>query len=346
MSGKLPRAAEIYREEGLSTLANKAYRYYAPSPLYFRYGVKRTLSNSKLLNGHIKRNILRKLNELYHSTKYPMKEGTNIFNEDWDNLIILDACRLDKFEEMVELEDGCLESRTSIASRSPTFMSRNLEGRAYHDIVYICANPHVASYQEDVFHDVLNIWEEEWDEETGAILPKTVTEAAINAAQEYPNKRICVHYMQPHSPYIGKSRKELLSSPEWTRAKRLTGKENPNIFPALWYGALNLEREFLFCLYDENLQLVMEDVEILLEEFSGKTAISADHGELLGETVGPIPMKGYGHPPLYCSELREVPWYTVTRGERREVWAEDPEEITQVDMQESEQQLEALGYID
>jgi hypothetical protein len=32
---------------------------------------------------------------------------------------------------------------------------------------------------------------------------EVVTEAALEAAEWYPNERLIVHYLQPHAPYIG-----------------------------------------------------------------------------------------------------------------------------------------------
>ena len=79
--------------------------------------------NKFLRNGHkpnwwkdtalpyIKRSIL--------SFYYKRNDGTHIMDEDWDNLIILDACRYDLFEE-VNTIDGTLESRISLGSASIT----------------------------------------------------------------------------------------------------------------------------------------------------------------------------------------------------------------------------------
>src|SRR6056297_529711 len=50
--------------------------------------------------------------------------GTRVMDEDWDNLIILDACRYDMFAEQVDL-DGELESRISLGSTSEEFLEQN-----------------------------------------------------------------------------------------------------------------------------------------------------------------------------------------------------------------------------
>lgn len=55
--------------------------------------------------------------------------------------------------------------------------------------------------------------------------------------------------------------------------------------------------------YEENLEIVLQHAEELAENLDGKTVITADHGELLGE-------KGlFSHPNKFeAKKLRKVPW--------------------------------------
>lgn len=46
--------------------------------------------------------ISRKLNRFFHtpaSTRNQYPEGVDIFNQDWDNLLILDACQYDHLQD-------------------------------------------------------------------------------------------------------------------------------------------------------------------------------------------------------------------------------------------------------
>ena len=342
-SSVVDKALRVFREEGLTNLVRKSYNYVAPELINPRYGSK-TLTNTDLFVGHIQKEVFRNANKHYHNFKYPVKEGTNPFYRDWDNLILLDACRYDYFEEMNTF-DGDLGKVESVASRSPKFMERCFEDETYYDTVYISANAHTATYSDGVFHDVFNVWQDgEWDEETDTILPEEVTKAAIEAYKTYPDKRLCIHYMQPHSPYIGETGHELRASERWAEWVELTGKEDPNFLPGIELNGIDVTPEEMRTMYRENLDIVLDEVETLVETISGKTVISADHGELLGEKVGPIPIRVYGHPQMYRPELREVPWFVID-DERRETTSDPPVSKTDVDEQEAKRQLEALGYI-
>lgn len=77
------------------------------------------------------------------SLKYPFiweyEEPTNVMEEDWDNLIILDACRYDSFVDMNNIS-GQLDSIISVSSTSPEFMEKTFKEREFHDTVCVSAN--------------------------------------------------------------------------------------------------------------------------------------------------------------------------------------------------------------
>ncbi|MFC7028075.1 hypothetical protein ACFQH8_12520 [Halomicroarcula sp. GCM10025710] len=86
---------------------------------------------------------VREVNRLYHTrlgrqTGNP--RGIDIFEEDWDNLLILDACRYDMFEEQHSLP-GRLESRISKSSHTSEFLQSNFADRDLRDTVYVTASP-------------------------------------------------------------------------------------------------------------------------------------------------------------------------------------------------------------
>src|SRR5699024_3258971 len=77
----------------------------------------------------------------------------------------------------------------------------------HRDTVYVTANPQFNANRDqfDVrFCDVIDLWSgEHWDTEFQTVRPEMVTAAALDAAERYPNKRLLVHYIQPHYPFIG-----------------------------------------------------------------------------------------------------------------------------------------------
>jgi hypothetical protein len=222
--------------------------------------------------------FLRYANRLYYrrlNSRQQNTAGTAIFEEDWDNLLILDACRYDMFEQHADLP-GRLEHRYSKGSSTPEFLRANLTGRDLRDTVYVTANPQFYRNRDELpanFHAVIDIWREAgWDEEYHTVLPETVTECAQDAAEEYPNKRLLVHYIQPHYPFIG-------SQTEFDKRQLVdTDTGERNVWYQLMTGTLDVERETIWQLYTDNLNLALPYVEELMDALNGRTVVTADHG--------------------------------------------------------------------
>ena len=268
-------------------------------------------------------------------------DGVDVFAEDWDNLLLLDSCRADAFADAIDGREieGRMEVRTSRGADTREFMRGNLRNRDLHDVVYVNANPQYTSQKDDLnveFHDVADLWRgEHWDDDLDTVRPEPVSDAARAFAEAYPNKRLFVHYLQPHRPFIGK-----------------TGRENPNLgalFGAESVAKPDVSRRTYVRAYRENLDLVLDSVEELVADLDGKTVVSADHGQLLGERLSPIPVRDYGHwGGIHVDELVEVPWFVVDAETRREIVAERPVERederagTDADV---EDRLKRLGYM-
>lgn len=151
--------------------------------------------------------------------------------------------------------------------------------------------------------------------------------------KRYPNKRHLVHYHQPHTPFIGP-----------------TGQKYFNELPHKlgWIdGNISISDEIIQQAYEENVKIILQEVEQLLTHLEGKTVISADHGEVLGERGTPVPLKHYGHMSgYYIDELTTVPWFIVETENRRTITEESKRrsEIETSDMVEINDRLEKLGY--
>lgn len=129
--------------------------------------------------------------------------GIYVMEEDWDNLILLDACRDDYFQESTSF-DGEYTSKVSRAHESWGFMQENFVDEALHDTVYVTANPYSERLNQDTFYKVETVLDR-WNSDTGTVLPEDVTEVALNAHDRYPNKRLIIHYTQPHTPHLGET---------------------------------------------------------------------------------------------------------------------------------------------
>lgn len=294
--------------------------------------------------------ILREVNRLYH-TRFRQWEynqrGINFFEEDWDNLLILDACRYDAFERATRNRNlpGHLESRVSRGSSTPEFLKSNVDGLDLTDTVYVTGTTMV--YREQIlnddidvnFHAVDDVWGDSIEYGEWGVLPETMAARTREAVEEYPDKRIIAHFIQPHIPFIGPTGEEYeseLGTSPWKSKVR---------------GELDLSDNILWKAYMENLDLVLDEVAELLYELPGKTVITADHGQLIGDRGYPIPIKDYGHPTaLYYDELVKVPWHVSQSGERRHVIKGEEasmynEESTNELDKKAKKHLEQLGYL-
>lgn len=263
--------------------------------------------------------------------------GCDFVDEDWDTMLILDGCRFDLFKEECGLE-GELESRRSRASYSGGFISENFIGRDLHDTVYITANPYTENIPEGTFYYVNNLLDTAWNDELGTVHPNDIEDATRDALHRFPNKRVIAHFMQPHYPFIGEQGKKANTG----------GIKNIGFGRTIWqklqYGLTQLSEQEVWELYAENLQVALDSVDRLLSEEIGKTVITSDHGNLVGDRLSPIPVRGYGHPPnIYVDDLLTVPWFVVDR-DRRTIKPDAPITSDRIQEETTEDRLEALGY--
>lgn len=284
---------------------------------------------------------LSRVNRAYHTRIFRdhNPNGVDIFDEDWDMLVILDACRYDSLEATDELP-GRLESRISRGSATHEFLTANLQGRDLTDTVYVTATPQVHRFADELnvtFFDTIEIWRDEenvWTAPDGrmGVLPETTAEHAESAAEKYPNKRILVHFTQPHTPYLDPPTDEL--------------KTDGNVFRKTIKGEIAVSKVEFREAYRRNLERTLPHVSDLMDSVEGKTVVTADHGELLGERGFPVPLRMWSHPHgIYMDELVRVPWLVHQNGNRRNIIAEQPvHERPDVEWDVVKGRLQNLGY--
>ncbi|WP_247730608.1 LTA synthase family protein [Halovivax limisalsi] len=281
--------------------------------------------------------------------------GVHVLDEQWDTLIILDCGRYDVFAELVTAGDapvevdGELGNVRSLASVTNNFVKRNFRDRRAHDLVYLSANPAVASQAEYLdIHKLVGMWHDTPEEKRGqenrrALTdPRPVVERALELHDEYPNKRHVVHLLPPHVPHLFKD-----------------GERLPEESPYRNYEAAragDVEASEMRRVYAENYRYALQEIAPLVSELEGKIVVTADHGELLGEGM-PRWMKffhtrwgdrwekyDFGHyDNVDVPGLVEVPWLEVPFDDRREVVAEPPT-TDEYDTESIEDTLTALGY--
>ncbi len=334
ISSIIRRAANIYHDEGLRSLI-EAIRRHLKTRLFFIPAVTDPgLSDISFL-----------LTPIYnHRFSRRYGPGSDIIREDWDTLILLDACRFDDFESANQLQ-GELSSRISLGVDSHEFIKRNFVGRRLHDLVYVTANPHVSLLNGNEFHAVITDPIDQWDTDVGCVRPESVTAAAKDAHQQYPDKRIIVHYMQPHDPPLGPTGQILRE--KYQIAGPITNDssmENNRVMELVAKGVIptSVARKA----YRETLAMALEEVGSLAAVVNGKVVISADHGEHFGEEpyklLGPL-YEHYRNPRTV--ELCKVPWCILdTGGSRRKIVSGEANQEPIISARVLENQLKALGY--
>jgi hypothetical protein len=284
-------------------------------------------------------------------TRFGGPEGDPLASLEWDTVLLLDACRYDLFETVYEDRGlpGTLGERTSLQSGTPGYLAENFAGDSFHDTVYVTANPYVETeLPEDTFHAVDHVWRDAWDEAADTVRPEVVAERALDAADRYPDKRLIVHFNQPHTPFIGEE--QVAGRGMGAIRQTAMDESGPDPRDRLQtpferLGAGDLSYAEVWRAYLSNLEVAWDSVERLLTELDGLTAVTADHGNAMGEYASPFPIKVYGHPlGILIPALTRVPWHTFQNGERRTVRADPPERTDREVDADTEQRLRSLGY--
>jgi len=243
-----------------------------------------------------------------------------LMDEKWDIAVILDACRFDVFSEVCGgyLSSGRLETRFGASDTLDWLLSVFNEKRTYDDIIYVSGHPGIngrgvpwISFDaKEKFYRVYDAWLNGWDWRIGTTLPSEVVKIAVQARKEYPDKKMIIHFVQPHFPYRkapcpstysdlkglkGKPKLDYLAqkffrglgvnfssfgTKYWTVRKALHLKpEDLNEYYWRKYDVEELEG-----FYRDNLEWVLGYVKEIVEDFSdARIVVTADHGEAFGE---------------------------------------------------------------
>lgn len=257
--------------------------------------------------------------------------GTNIFDREWDVLLILDACRLDQFRRVVDEE---ADSIWSVGSSSNEWMDHTFSHPATQETAYVTGNPFTNEHDSDQFAALDELWKTHWDDETGTIPPEPISRYVISRHREGYD-RVIGHYMQPHYPFISNRTDITGRGMRWD----VTYGEIEDDGLALWdqflYGIRN-DVDRVREAYDSNLKFVWKEVERVMNNVDGAVIVTADHGNAMGE------FKMWGHKPgMLHPKMRRVPWAEFECEDLgNEVEVEEETEVTD----SVSERLEDLGY--
>lgn len=272
-----------------------------------------------------------------------------VMDEEWDNLIILDACRLDLFEETIDTDDFDEYRHVwSRGSKTDEWTYNNFIHEEYGDTVYITANPVTSKVVPNQFHHLEELWRDRFDEEQQTVPPGKVADAAREAHDEYPNKRLIVHFIQPHIPF---PRTPELVFQNWNPENELeegTTIDDDGFGPNTVWEALEageVTHNEAWDAYQDNLEWGFKQSQALANDLSGWTVITSDHGNMIGDRTWPIPIKLYAHPRgLRTDQLTKMPWGLIKNGTRRDTVDDGVTKSYHEATETMKQKLAALGY--
>jgi len=283
-------------------------------------------------------------------------DGVCVTDESWDYLIILDACRYDFFEKVYrQFLPGTLQKKISRATSTSEWLNKNFPGR-YDDMVYVSGNPHCSDHEiygfrgTDHFFKVEHVWRYAWSEEYDTVLPGEMVKAALRLRDMHPDKRMIIHLIQPHGPWVGKTKVSVAEiGKDPTLRSAIEGKWTADtlVWELVRQGRFSIE--LLKQADMDNLVLALEHVRTLVDELDGRIVVTADHGEAFGEKFV------VGHPPgIYFKELVEVPWLVIDKGKREHREAVEKRELSKdavpaLDSSKDEiliKRLRTLGYME
>lgn len=276
------------------------------------------------------------INKWWYEFRYA-GDSTDYITKDWDSLFILDACRLEYTEKYCDFE---IAKAVSPATASRSFMNKMYSDRDMSSIVYLTANPFIERIETN-FHDIKKAYMDHWDAEIGTVPPDVMSELTLKTHQEYPNKRIITHYMQPHYPFLqdkndtfSKCKVEYDNTNESVESGRIP-----------WDDQMYKREQFhdeLLHQYELNHKIIFDIVQETISDISGKLVITSDHGNLIGERGFPIPIRLYGHPDeFYHENLIKVPWIEICNGRRNIEQGVSSESSVENDVSD---RLSQLGY--
>lgn len=286
------------------------------------------------------------------TSRYPI--GTNVFQRDWDVLVLLDTCRVDALRQVSPefefLSD--VDRLLSVGSTSSEWIANTFR-QDYLDLInktaYVTGNGHAnrvlsnqtypdpqyqvspSSVKHRFVHERdLLLLDQPWayvkDGQPGHVSADSVTDRAISVGREYDWDRLIIHYSQPHAPYVSKALEE---------DRELHAYEQ-DPFPQLRQG--QVEKDLVWEAYISDLRSVLNSVSTLLKNLeASEVVISSDHGEAFGEWGMYGHVQGLLHP-----HVKIVPWAKTSAkdtGNFKPTIQRSDNEI-----QSMKEQLEALGY--
>jgi len=266
--------------------------------------------------------------------------GKSPWELDWDVMIILDACRADLFNEVapthgVYSEFASVNQIYSHASASQEWLKKTFtqgpEERVK-ETYYVTSNGFSGMVQNQGLLGLEEVWRYAIDSDVGITRSEAVTDVALDIYRNTTAQKYIFHYVPPHAPFLHCAGKYN------SIATEIGAGDTQNVWKGLEEGKYELSEVWED--YGKNLFNVLDHVETVIENVSGKVAVTADHGNCVGE------WGIYGHPPYVpVPAVKKVPWAIAEgKGKRNYEIQGYKQKQDETDSEDVMDHLKNLGY--
>lgn len=322
--------------------------------------VKEKVLDDQILPDHLVYKMLYRpllVPSIYISSR--MNFGINLFDEEWDLLIILDSCRPDALRALAGEYDfiNNVSEYWSVGGDSWEWMANTFDHHyleIIQNVAYITSNPNsktvlknqleknhkdgdvvrekvkrLKKYGDfnlipvDEFGKYESLYEHGIEQGHGMYpSPRMVTNRGIINDRKYDFERIILHYMPPHWPFIATITGDDTNRSDLPIDEKYLLKEEP--------------RDRTFGAYLDNLRWGLDEVSLALENMSRqKVIITSDHGTSFSNRL-PYHISGSLNP-----KVRRVPKVVTTA---RDYETHYPNSERKRTNNSPDEVLEALGY--
>lgn len=311
------------------------------------------------------------------TSRYPT--GTNVFEREWDLLVVLDSGRVDAFREVADetVLPNEIEEIRSVGSASSEWTLQTFR-TDYREEIAKTALVTRNGWPDNVLEKKLHEHQPDFESQSqrgfpdwspvssddfayyervqpvanqddlihpeSTQIPHIVTDRAISVAREHEFDRMIVWYMMPHYKFIADA---LDWTPGELSVEELMGGPEPTrdlrpeeeSYNPARRGEVSVDE--VRELYLANLRFVLEYVEILLENVDAeKTIVSADHGEAHGE------LGTWSHPFGWpFAPVKTVPWAETTATNKETYKPRYDVLEREINRGEQKEILQDLGYL-
>lgn len=211
-------------------------------------------------------------------------------NKDWKRLVVLDSCRYDCFKEvntvkgeLTEIDTGCMDT---MGWYNKYWNQKNDDTVLVHGIYFV-------DMYADNFHEAHKMW----DYNNMLKLDEQIAFAERVLENIDSNKRVIIHFLQPHIPFNNPIGRELL--------ERLgtSGRGMPTDHDKITKYGNDGNWEEIKNAYKEEIKYVLT---MVMKSTINPDVITSDHGIRIGED------NIYRH-GKHCPAVHKVPWLVVDK---------------------------------